>query len=116
MANPLQPKCANVLEIEYKAFIVIATATTKSGIMDIFASVPRIIEGACGYDHTLGLFYGFEIKWKTDKPSEIQKQKINELIDAGGRGYFIKSVEQLRDILDNDIPPTRYVLKNKFKL
>lgn len=104
MANPLQPACIKVLEQEYGAFVVVATSTTKSGIMDILACVRT----AHWRD---GLFYGFEIKWKNDRPSELQKEKINQLEAAGGKGYFIRSVEQLRNVLDNDLPSERYQLK-----
>ena len=48
-----------------------------------------------------------------DTPSELQKRKINEIIDAGGKAYFIRSVEQLRKILVDQIPPQRYELKPK---
>lgn len=99
MSNPLQPKAAKVLQAEYEAFVVIATGTTRSGIMDIVACIK-------------GLFYGFEIKWKNDVPSELQKQKINALIDAGGRGYFVRSIDELRAILDNDLEPWKYDLKD----
>ena len=100
MANPLQPKCAKVLEQEFGAFVVIATGTNKSGIPDIVACVND-------------LFYGFEIKWGNDRPSELQKRKINEILDAGGKAYFIRSVEQLRNILLNQVEPVRYELKPK---
>ncbi len=103
MANPLQPKVVKCLEGRYGAFVINIVSTSKSGTMDLVSCME-------------GLFYGFEIKWKKDKPSELQKQKINECIDAGGRAYFIKSVEQLIDILDNDIKPTRYETKKKFTI
>lgn len=103
MANPLQPKVLNVLEKEYKAYAINIVSASKAGTMDIVACV-------CGQ------FYGFEIKWKNDQPSELQKQKINKCIDAGGKAYFIRSVEQLRDILDNYKPATKYQLKNSLVL
>jgi hypothetical protein len=63
-----------------------------------------------------GAFWGFEIKWKTDVPSQLQKQKINECIKAGGRAYFISSVEQLQHIIDDDIEPIKYHIEIKHKL
>lgn len=99
MANPLLPKCTKLLKEKYKAFLVVSTGVSVSGIMDIVACVN-------------GLFYGFEIKWKNDTPSELQKQKINDLVDSGGRGYFIKTVEQLIEILDHDLQPIKYEIKN----
>lgn len=123
MANPLQPKCVKILEYEYNAFVVIATGTTKSGIMDIIAGVPMVIEDHIpvpyydkGYGSIVNLFYGFEIKWGQDTPTELQKQKINELIDKGGRGYFVRSEEELRKILDEGLKPQKYKLKNKIIL
>lgn len=117
MANPLQPKCAKVLEVEYNAFNVIVTSTAKSGVMDILSCIPKDIgTNISDAKITLGLFYGFEIKWKSDQPSELQKQKINEVIDAGGRAYFIRSVDELRNILNNNIPPIKYEIEKRFKL
>ena len=98
MSNPLQPKCIKVLEQEFGAYVVNILAASKSGHMDILACIN-------------GAFYGFEIKWKSDVPSELQKQKINKLIDAGGKGYFIRSEHQLRSILNSNIPPVKYELK-----
>jgi len=103
MANPLQPKVIQCLETEYNAFVINITAASKSGNMDVIASIN-------------GLFYGFEIKWKTDTPSMLQKQKINALTAAGGRGYFVRSVEQLRKILNNDLPSEQYDLSSNIML
>lgn len=102
MANPLQPKVIKTLEQEYGAFTVNAMGS-KAGLMDVVACVH-------------GLFYGFEVKWKNDQPSELQKDKINQVIDSGGKAYFVRSIDQLRSIIDNDEQPVKYVLKNHFKL
>lgn len=103
MANPLQPKCIKILEEEWQAYVINIIGSSKIGHMDIVACVG-------------GLFYGFEIKWKTDTPSESQKKKINDLINSGGRGYFIRSEDQLRDILSNNRNPVKYALKDIVKL
>lgn len=102
MANPLQPKV--VKELERRGhFVVNVTSASKNGVMDLLACID-------------GLFYGFEIKWKTDAPSMLQKQKINALNLAGGRGYFIRSVEELKDILDTGKLPWNYTLSSKLTL
>jgi len=103
MANPLQPKCNSILETEFNAYIINVTGASKSGHMDTIACIN-------------GLFYGFEYKWKTDQPSELQKDKINKCIKAGGKAYFVRSVEQLKYILRNKIEPTEYPLKKTFNL
>ena len=103
MSNPLQPKVIKCLENEYNAFTVNVTAASRSGVMDVLACIK-------------GRFYGFEVKWKSDKPSQLQKQKINTLTEAGGRGYFIRSVEQLRYTIDNDLPSEKYDLSTKLVL
>lgn len=103
MANPLQPKVIKILETEYNAYVIKVQAASKSGHMDVIACID-------------GLFYGFEIKYKSDVPSELQKDKINSLIDAGGKGYFIRSVEQLRYILNQKIAPEKYTSKTIFRL
>lgn len=111
MANPLQPKCIDIIEKEFGGYTINVTSASKSGHMDLIACVPRLIR--VDEPAPVGLFYGFEIKWKSDTPSELQKQKINALIDAGGKGYFIRSTEQLRSILMLNIKPIKYDLKNK---
>lgn len=103
MANPLQPKVIAVLEKEYNAYTIKIMAASEAGHMDVVACIN-------------GLFYGFEIKWKSDTPSALQEQKINKLIASGGKGYFIRSVEQLRNILDNDIAPTQYLPRTIFRI
>lgn len=103
IANPLQPKIAKILVEEYDAYIINVVMASRAGHMDIVACIK-------------GLFYGFEIKWKNDQPSELQKGKINDLIDAGGKGYFIRSEANLRDVLDNNLIPVRYEVKTRFKL
>lgn len=126
MANPLQPKCVKILEQEYNAFVIVTINTSKSGIADIIACVPTpklsyfVSDCKCSNYHTTscqcppkkvqsqGKFYAFEVKWGSDQPSELQKQKINEVLDAGGLAYFVRSESDLRNILDNNIPPIRY--------
>lgn len=104
MSNPLQPKVAKALEEEYGAYVINVITASRAGHMDIVACVR-------------GLFYGFEVKWKSDQPSALQRQKINALIDAGGRAYFVRSVEALRRILDTDEAPIRYeVTTEKFRM
>jgi Holliday junction resolvase len=103
MANPLQPKCNALLEDVYGAYIINITGASKSGHMDTVACIK-------------GQFYGFEYKWKTDQPSELQKDKINKCIDAGGKAYFVRSIEQLHHILRNKLEPTKYPLKKTFNL
>lgn len=98
MANPLQPKCIKVLEQEFNAYVINLSSASKSGNMDLIACIK-------------GEFWGFEIKWKNDQPSELQKQKINECLDAGGRAYFIRSIEQLRLIVNQRLNPIRYDFK-----
>lgn len=103
MANPLQPKVVKCLENDFSAYVINITSASKAGHMDVIACIK-------------GLFYGFEVKWKNDVPSPLQKQKINELSNSGGKGYFIRSIAQLRDILENDRPTERYDLSTKLIL
>lgn len=104
MSNPLQPKVIRCLEQEYDAYVINLNAASKAGHGDVIACIR-------------GLFYMFEVKWKTDQPSALQRQKINACIDAGGRAYFIRSVERLREILDSGEDPIRYtVAVEKFSM
>lgn len=103
MANPLQPKCAKILEDEYGAYVINVTAASKAGTMDLLACIK-------------GEFWGFEIKWKSDTPNQLQREKINKCLDAGGRAYFIRSPEQLRLVINQRLNPIRYDFKPKFTL
>ncbi len=103
MSNPLQPKCIKILEQEFNAHVINLVAGSKSGDTDLVACID-------------GLYYGFEIKWANDVPSELQKKKINKVIDAGGKAYFIRSEEQLRHTIKYQIPPKKYDVKSKFIL
>lgn len=103
MANPLQPKVLSILKQEYTPFVINLMSASTSGNMDILACIN-------------GIMYGFEIKWKNDTPSELQKTRINLLREAGGKGFFIRSVEQLRNILENNLPSEYYPEKSEFIL
>lgn len=103
MANPLQPKVINCLETHYSAYVINLIASAKSGDADLIACIK-------------GEFWAFEVKWASDTPSELQRIKINNVIDAGGRAYFIRSVEELCKIIDNKVEPTKYKLKTHFDL
>ena len=103
MANPLQPKCIKIIEQEFGGYVLNVMKSSKSGTGDLIACIQ-------------GVFYLFEIKWKSDKPSELQKATINKVIDSGGKAYFITSVDQLRYIVINDIAPTKHPLKNRLVL
>lgn len=101
MSNPLQPKCIKVLQQDYKAYVINVIASSKNGNMDIVACIN-------------GLFWGFEIKWKQDKPSELQKQKLNDLNAAGGKGFFIRSILELRDAVEGRTPTINYNVTRKY--
>lgn len=103
MANPLTTKCRNILDNKYKVFRISVIHASKSGNMDDICCIE-------------GKFYGFEYKYKTDTPSEAQKDKINRCIDNGGLAYFIRSVEQLEFILNHDVLPTRYIINEKTRI
>ncbi len=103
MSNPLQPKVIKCLEHSYQAMTINVTAASRSGIMDVIACIK-------------GKFYGFEVKWKNDKPSPLQKQKINAVYNAGGKAYFIRSIDQLKYILDHDTPSEYYDLSTNLVL
>lgn len=98
MANPLQPKVIEYLEVILDAYVTKVVAGSRSGEPDVIACVE-------------GDYYAFEIKWKNDRPSKIQKLRINQIIDKGGKAYFIRSVDDLRDIFSNSKPPIKYDIK-----
>lgn len=103
MANPLQPKVIKCLENDFDAYVINLTSASKAGNMDVLACIK-------------GEFFGFEVKWKSDQPSLLQKQKINACINAGGKAFFTRSIAELRDQIAGTIKPVKYELGNKFTL
>lgn len=100
MANPLQPKVIKYLEDQWDAYVVNVSSVTKRGVPDLLVCID-------------GIFYGFEIKWAKDRPSESQKRNLNLIQDAGGKGIFVRSVEQLDSWLRGDRKCIRYKLKSE---
>lgn len=58
------------------------------------AGIPDII---CCYR---GRFYGFEIKTATGRPTELQKATIRKINRAGGTAAIVRSVDDVRRILE----------------
>jgi len=102
MANPLQPKVIKYLK-SIGGFTVNVTAAGVSGVPDVIACIN-------------GDFWAFEVKWRTDTPSDLQRKKINAIIDAGGRAFFVRSIEELKDMISLIIEPVRYDIKIKYIL
>ena len=59
------------------------------------AGIPDII---CCYR---GRFYGFEVKTETGRPTELQKATIRKINRAGGTAAIVRSVDDVRRILEN---------------
>ena len=58
------------------------------------AGIPDII---CCYR---GRFYGFEVKTETGRPTELQKATIRKINRAGGTAAIVRSVDDVRRILE----------------
>lgn len=101
--NPLQPKIIKVLQVEYNAFVTNVITSSFSGTGDLIVCID-------------GRYFMFEIKYKNDTASTLQKIKVNDVIKAGGKAYFISSIEELRYILDNHIKPVLQRIKTEFEL
>ena len=101
--NPLQPKVIERLENTFNAFVTNVIATSKGGTGDIIACIK-------------GQYYMFEIKWGKDRLSDLQRDKINRVINAGGKAYVITALSQIDEIILNDIVPQLYPLTATFSL
>lgn len=62
------------------------------------AGIPDII---CCYR---GRFYGFEVKTETGRPTELQKATIRKINRAGGTAAIVRSVDDVRRILETACP------------
>lgn len=58
------------------------------------AGIPDII--AC----VDGRFYAFEVKTETGRATELQKATIRKILAAGGTALVVRSVDEVRAVLD----------------
>ncbi|MCD8197824.1 MAG: VRR-NUC domain-containing protein [Lachnospiraceae bacterium] len=61
------------------------------------AGIPDII--AC----VDGLFYGFEVKTATGKPTALQEATIRKILAAGGTAVVVRSVDEVRNVLEGSV-------------
>ena len=61
------------------------------------AGIPDII--AC----VDGRFYGFEVKTATGKPTALQEATIQKILAAGGTAVVVRSVDEVRSILEGSV-------------
>ncbi len=61
------------------------------------AGIPDII--AC----VDGRFYGFEVKTATGRPTALQEATIRKILAAGGEAYVVRSVDEVRSILEGSV-------------
>lgn len=87
----LQTDCIKIIEEEYNGYVINVIAGSRSGLGDLYACVQ-------------GTFYLFEIKSTGDTIKALQKENINRVRAAGGKGFEIRSVERLRSVLDTGAP------------
>lgn len=57
------------------------------------AGIPDVI---CCYR---GLFYGFEVKTDTGKPTKLQIATIRKINEAGGTALIVRSVEEVKAVI-----------------
>jgi len=48
-----------------------------------------------------GMFVGMEVKMPTGKTTKIQERRIQQIRDAGGFAFVVRSVEDAMDALDD---------------
>lgn len=58
------------------------------------AGIPDII---CCYR---GHFYGFEVKTEVGRPTKLQEATIRRINEAGGTALIVRSVEEVRRVLE----------------
>lgn len=101
----LQTDCIEILEEEYKAYVVKVVSASRAGVGDILCCIN-------------GVFYLFEIKGRNDSERALQRENINRVIQAGGRATFIRSTSELRDFIRSGSSGHIYtnLTNNKIKL
>ncbi len=83
----LQKKIIKYLE-KKGAWVVKITACNKNGCPDLIVSY-------------MGLFYAFEVKREDGKgvTSKLQKYRITQINEAGGKAYVVNSLDQVKKII-----------------
>lgn len=81
----IQRKIIKYLE-EEGAYCVKVVQATKAGVPDILCCLR-------------GKFYGFEVKTPQGRVSKLQMYNIMKIIEAGGYGGIVKSVDDVREFL-----------------
>ncbi len=101
--NILQTQVIKKLEQDYAAFVTNIIVAGKSGTGDIIACIS-------------GAYYMFEIKLGNDRLSDLQRDKINKVINAGGQAFVITDLSQIDDIFMGYLKPILYPLNKIFSL
>jgi Holliday junction resolvase len=74
--------------LRYKGCYVIKTiVTNRAGVPDIIACCE-------------GQFYGIEVKLSTNKPSELQKAHLRQIVEAKGKAIVAYSLNDVKQLLE----------------
>lgn len=87
-----QKEQAKILNwLKQQGYWVFKTVTcNRAGIMDIVACSPT------------GQYVGIEVKYGTNKPTELQKYNINEVQKRGGIAFVAYSLEEVKKWLETN--------------
>lgn len=88
--NTLQNKCIELLKKNRIYYVnIYGSSRTGKGTPDILACIN-------------GKFYAFELKVGKNKASDIQLYRLKEIERNGGKGYIIRSADEIKDILEKE--------------
>jgi len=82
----IQSKIIKYIQAKGGYVVKIVTAS-KAGVPDILACIE-------------GVFYGFEVKTETGRPSPLQLENIAMIKNAGGKSGIVRSVSDVVKVLD----------------
>ena len=81
--------------LRYLKTVPMCFAWKEHGGMYGTAGIPDII--CC----VAGKFVAFEVKTATGKATELQKATIRKILKAGGEAHVVRSVDEVRVIIDS---------------
>lgn len=70
----------------------------KPGVPDIIVCVPKITDNG----RIVGIFIGLEVKNEKGRQSPVQKQAQADIKNAGGHYYIVRSISDVKGIINNE--------------
>ena len=95
--DKIQNKILKYLKSLDNVYVVKTVINNKKGVPDILICKD-------------GKFIAFEVKTDKGKTTKLQDHNLKEIVKAGGSSYIVRSVEDVKSIIEEDVLFTQYYL------